>query len=155
MPRTRFTNAKQDKLLALIADGHTVTHAAREVGVGRRTVYDHRDDDPAFAVAFDQAVEEGGEILEQEARRRAVDGTTKPVYQGGVRVGQVQEYSDTLLIFLLKGRFPEKYRERHSVDATVTVRQVVEGLVQELGLTGDEAQAAIAEAEALLKAGKR
>jgi hypothetical protein len=50
--------------------------------------------------------------LEQEARRRAHDGVRKPVYQGGKRVGYIQEYSDTLLIFLLKGLRPEKYRER-------------------------------------------
>ncbi len=47
-----------------------------------------------------------------EAVRRAVEGTEKPVYQQGRLVGHVQEYSDTLLIFLLKGRRPEKYGEK-------------------------------------------
>lgn len=49
--------------------------------------------------------------LEREAMRRAHEGVRKPVYQGGKRVGFIQEYCDTLLIFLLKGLRPEKYRE--------------------------------------------
>ena len=55
----------------------------------------------------------GRNMLEDEAIRRAKDGVReKPVYQGGKLVGHVQEYSDTLLIFLLKGARPEKYRDR-------------------------------------------
>ena len=54
----------------------------------------------------------GADMLEDEAVRRAKDGVERPVYQGGKLVGHVQEYSDTLLIFLLKGARPEKYRDR-------------------------------------------
>ena len=51
-------------------------------------------------------------MLEDEAKRRAYEGVKKPVYQGGKRVGYVQEYSDTLLIFLLKGTNKAKYGDR-------------------------------------------
>jgi hypothetical protein len=44
--------------------------------------------------------------------RRARDGITEPVCQGGKLVGHVQKYSDSLLIFLLKGAKPKKYSER-------------------------------------------
>ncbi len=54
----------------------------------------------------------GADLLEDEAVRRAKDGVEEPVYQGGKLVGHVQKYSDTLLIFLLKGAKPEKFRER-------------------------------------------
>jgi hypothetical protein len=43
-------------------------------------------------------------------------GTLKPVYQGGKKVGAVREYSDTLLMFLLNGGRPEKYK--HRIDHT-------------------------------------
>ena len=43
------------------------------------------------------------DALEAEARRRAVEGVRKPVFYQGVICGWVGEYSDTLLIFLLKG----------------------------------------------------
>ena len=36
-----------------------------------------------------------------------------PVYYQGKEVGQIRKFSDTLLIFLLKGARPETYRERH------------------------------------------
>jgi hypothetical protein len=36
-------------------------------------------------------------------------------YEGGARVGEVREYSDTLLLAMLKGRRPDVYRERHEV----------------------------------------
>lgn len=53
--------------------------------------------------------------LEQEAIRRAVDGTNKPVFFQGEIVGFEKEYSDTLLVLLLKAHKPDKYRERSDV----------------------------------------
>jgi hypothetical protein len=45
-----------------------------------------------------------------------VDGTLEPVFHQGQEVGQVRKYSDTLLIFLLKGRKPDTYRDNVSVE---------------------------------------
>lgn len=89
-----------------------VTWAARDTGIHRTLVYDWQEKDDEFAHAFRAAEIEATETMEQEAYRRAVHGTEKPVYQSGALVGTVQEYSDTLLIFMLKARAPEKYRER-------------------------------------------
>lgn len=64
--------------------------------------------------------------MEQEAFRRAVEGTEKPVFgsmgfrMGSGEIGRVREYSDTLLIFLLKGARPEKYRERTEIRSDQT-----------------------------------
>ena len=58
--------------------------------------------------ATDEAVAEGIDLLEEEARRRAVDGVNKrPIYHRGVQVGEIAQYSDKLLIFLLERRRPE------------------------------------------------
>ena len=121
--RTKLTAKKRDDFLTLLSEGHTVTHAARAIGVSRQCVYDHRADDEAFAAAMEEALIEGGEALEQEARRRAVEGVTqeKPIYsRDGKLIDTVvtTEYSDTLLIFLLKGRLPEKYKDRVQQDTT-------------------------------------
>jgi hypothetical protein len=89
-----------------------VSRAAKSAGVDRRTVYRERERSGAFGEAWDDALEEGTDYLEEEARRRAYEGMRKPVYQGGRRVGEIQEYSDTLMIFLLKGRRREVYGDR-------------------------------------------
>jgi len=52
----------------------------------------------------------GGPEIHSVERPAAKCG--KPVYHGGKRVGFIREYSDVLLIFLLKGLRPAKYRER-------------------------------------------
>jgi hypothetical protein len=45
-------------------------------------------------------------VLEEEAVRRAYHGTERPIFQKGVQVGSVKEFSDSLLMFLLKSRDP-------------------------------------------------
>lgn len=74
-----------------------------------------RERDTAFAEQWDAAVEAGTDVLEDEALRRAKDGTNEPVFYQGVRCGLVRKYSDTLLIFLLKARRPAKFSDRQSV----------------------------------------
>ena len=83
--------------------------AARAAKIGRSTAYDLRDDDELFAAAWKVARYQSADVLESEAWRRAVTGTLKPVYQGGQLVGKIREYSDTLLIFLLKHADPERF----------------------------------------------
>lgn len=116
---TQFTPLKKKQFLELLRKTRNVSAACRKVGVSRITPYHARETDPEFAQAWDEVKEEHADILEAEAFRRAHDGTLKPVYQQGKKVGTVREYSDTLLIFLLKGNRPEKYRD--------TLRQEVSG----------------------------
>ncbi len=53
------------------------------------------------------AKEEVADLLEAEAWRRAVEGVEKPVgWYKGKPGGYVREYSDTLLIFPLRGLRP-------------------------------------------------
>lgn len=103
---------KQNFLEALAQTG-IITDAAQAAGVARETYYYWAEHDDAFATAAAAAKEMAADRLEKEMVRRAVDGVSKPVYQGGELVGAITEYSDTLLIFALKAMRPEKYRERH------------------------------------------
>ena len=77
----------------------------------------------AFLAAWEEAAEIGTKALEREAARRAYHGTLKPVYQGGVKVGEIREYSDALLMFLLRARKPKKYRENYKVQVGDTPGQ--------------------------------
>lgn len=90
-----------------------ITWACRQIRMTRRrTVYEWQEHDDTFAAEFRQAEIEATERMEEAAYERAVTGTLKPVYQQGAKVGTVREYSDTLLIFMLKARNPAKYRDK-------------------------------------------
>ncbi len=69
--------------------------------------------DPEFAQAFEEAKQIAAQNLEDEAYRRAVEGVDEDVFFKGEKCGVVKKYSDSLLTTLLKGMFPEKYRERY------------------------------------------
>jgi hypothetical protein len=95
-----------------------VSEACAAAQIGRQSAYDWRNDDADFAAAWDEALDEAADTMEREAWRRAVEGTEKPVFgslgrgEGTGEVGRIREYSDTLLIFMLKAARPEKFRER-------------------------------------------
>lgn len=92
--RTIRTPEKGERLLGKFRLGFSVAAACRAEKIGRQTYYDWRKADNAFAAAADDAIDEGTDYLEDKARDRAI------------------KESDTLMIFLLKGRRPEKYRDR-------------------------------------------
>lgn len=123
--------AWKEAFLGALGEHGMVTRACREVGIGRTTAYDARHADDAFAVAWADVEELTTERMEREAYRRAVEGVESDIfYRGGV-VGTEREFSDTLLIFLLKARRPDRYREnisvRHAGGVRVTVPQLDEG----------------------------
>ena len=132
--------------LAALADNGMVKYAAAIAGVTPDAAYMARRRDPEFARQFEEAVQASTVRLEQEAIRRAFHGTPKPVFQSGKLVGMMREYSDTLLIFLLKGRKPDTYRDNLRVDMAVDIRKAIESMSTD----PDEVAAAVAEAERLL-----
>lgn len=126
---TKVTARKKAEFLAaLSANGANVTKAAATTGISRVEWYRTRREEPDFAKAWEEALEHGTDALEDEAVRRGTEGTLRPVFHQGVECGQVREYSDTLLIFMLKARRPEKFKDRvsneHNVKA-LTLEQLV------------------------------
>jgi hypothetical protein len=81
-----------------------------------------------FAQAYGDAMEAGTDLIEQEARRRAVEGYDRPVFQRGKLVGVVRVYSDELAVMLLRGRRPEVYRDTKSQSASPTSIRIHGGL---------------------------
>ena len=105
-------------LLALQGNGGNISNACETAKVHADTVWSWRKTDEEFCAEVETVLNESTCVLEDEAVRRAHDGVKKPVYQGGMLVGFVQEYSDSLLMFLLRGRRPEKYKNRTSNEHT-------------------------------------
>jgi hypothetical protein len=100
-----------ETFLTAIAEGTHVRLAAARAKVHFTLPYKRRRTDDAFRAAWDEATGLGTEALEHEAARRAVHGAEEPVFYKGEQCGIVRRYSDTLLMFLLKARKPEVYRE--------------------------------------------
>ena len=113
----QFSTGKRKALfLRAVAGLGNVTAAAEHVGIDRTLHYHWVKVDEAYRAAFNAAMDMAGDRLEIAARRRAVDGVEEPVYQGGELVGRIRKFSDVLLIFLMKGANPEKYRENQRVE---------------------------------------
>jgi hypothetical protein len=115
--RTKQTDERVELFLATLSQGGTVTAAAEKANIGRRTIYDWKESDPEFAAQFEDAYQRGIAVLEDEAVRRAYHGVQRPVYQKGQIAGHVTEYSDSLLMFLLKSRDP-RFRDKTQVEMT-------------------------------------
>jgi transposase-like protein len=105
---TTCSPEKRAKILAALTDGASISRAARAAGVPRSTLYLWRRTDKVFAEAMAEAIETGTDLLEDEALRRGL------------------EYSDALLIFLLKARRPNKYVHRLATEG----HRRVEGRVE-------------------------
>lgn len=121
MANTALTAKKKAEFLAALEEHATVLHACKTVGVSRTCVYKYRQQDEDFALAWADAEERVIERMEREALRRGVDGTERDVYHQGIVVGQERQFSDTLLIFMLKSKRPEKYRENVKVEHSGSV----------------------------------
>jgi hypothetical protein len=94
------TDENRTAVLATLAAGGSLTLAAQAAGMARDALWRWRTDEPEFAKACKDAEESGTDRLEDEAMRRAL------------------EQSDTMMIFMLKARRPDKYRERSTVETT-------------------------------------
>ncbi len=127
----RTATVKPDQLDAFItalAGGSTVTAACKAGRMAKQTAYDWRQRDEDFAVRWADAVEEGTDALEDEAHRRAM------------------ETSDSLLMFLLKARRPDKFRDKVAVEHSGQIATPSAGELAEARRDGldDEMEAALA-----------
>lgn len=117
-----ISHPKKRAFLAAYAGLGAITKAAKVAGINRRSHQNWMDTEgpegEAYREAFDVAKSEACESLELEARRRALYGVPKNVYYLGKKIETIKEYSDTLLIFLMKGAMPTKYRENQRIEHT-------------------------------------
>jgi hypothetical protein len=123
-PRPTADWAKSAKLLGFIMRlglHGNVTRALKDAKCDRGYAYDKRGTDQEFAQAWDDAKKMGLDVLKDEAWRRAHDGVEKVKFHQGEPVkvkGKIyveREFSDTLLMFLIKQADPS-YREHFDVN---------------------------------------
>ena len=102
------------RFLEAIRSSGNVRLAARAAGIDRSTPYQRARRDPVFAAAWAEATEDAIDLLEAEARRRALAS------------------SDQLLMFLLRAHRPEKYRDRF--DVRLELQAEAERVAERLGV---------------------
>lgn len=76
----------------ILAQTGIVGRAADAAGIKRDVVYRWRKDHPAFATAWDAALEVGLTALEDEVKRRGFEGVEKPITHQG-QLTPVWEYA--------------------------------------------------------------
>lgn len=111
----RIRHVKKRLFLIAYSETGNLSFASEVAGIDRSTHYVWLKNDVKYAEAYEQAKDIAADALELEARRRAVEGVDEPVYYKGRAVGAVRKFSDTLLIVLLKGVMPEKYKDRQDI----------------------------------------
>jgi hypothetical protein len=95
--RTIRTPKTRAAILRALEQGWSVQGATRQAGIGYRSYYDWRDDDPQFRAEADAAIEAATDHLEDVARNRAI------------------QHSDLQLIFLLRSRRPHIYNRKQAI----------------------------------------
>ena len=95
-----------------LAESCNVTLSAQAIGMSRSHMHTLRRNDKTFAKDWDDAIQRATDALEHAARKRAMDGYQRPIYQRGELVGYEPCYSDNLMITLLKAHRPEKFRDK-------------------------------------------
>lgn len=151
-----FTGWEGDFLAAYRMTG-IIRASCVEARVSSNTVARMRKQSPAFEQAMMEAKDEAIDRMEAAALNRAVVGTTrtKGVYHQGKRVGEetITEYSDTLLIFLLKANRPEKYRDSVDHNHRMTaMHEEAKRISEQEGIPYDDI---VAEAERFMKASRK
>lgn len=122
---TNRTPQKKGRFLKLLRERGNATEAAKYAGISRGRAYAWRDEDPEFAAKWEEALEAGTDRLVEEAEKRALGG------------------SDTLLMFLIKGRRPEYATERrmtthqgevkhkHEVELSPELKELVQDAIEQ------------------------
>lgn len=110
---------------ALAETGHN-DRACEAAGIDRSNVYRRRQSDPDFAKVYQEALAISAVSLEAEAVRRAREGLRRMKFNAKTGEAYIDpetgkpyiehEYSDTLLLSLLKRHFPDLYKDKASVE---------------------------------------
>lgn len=118
---------RQDAFLRVLARLGNISAAAKAVAMSRENHYDWLADDPTYRERYNAAMVQAGAVLEENAFQRAIDGWLEPVYHEGRVAGHILRYDNRLLMDLLRGSMPEKYRERRDLqlNGNVNIKRLI------------------------------
>jgi hypothetical protein len=114
----RTKKKQQQDVLNAFEQYANISRACKKAKVPRRTFYNWLEEED-FRKQYEKSEAIAVGVLEDEATRRAIEGTLKPVFHKGKKIGSIREYSDTLTIVLLKARAPHKYKDRSQTDINI------------------------------------
>lgn len=102
----RWTKPKMVEFLRQLAATHSVSEAARRVGMHRRSAYKLRArlKGQPFDIAWEAAFRHGYDNLAHAALDRAINGVEVPHYNNGELVGTSRKYDERLTVALLAMR---------------------------------------------------
>jgi len=131
--RARQVAAKRS-FIAAFRDCASVKVACQLAKINRSTVSGWRKHDASFRALWEEVQDETAQSLEDEAVRRAYEGIKRPIYYRGkpLVIGRGKnkrqvydvEYSDQLLIILLKRYRPHLYRETTNIEHSGSINLV-------------------------------
>ena len=121
----RSKRKKQTDFIVKLSEFVSVSRACRLAKIPRATIFRWLNNDIAFKKQYANACEAALQRLEDEAVRRGFEGLLKPVYYQGKKIGTIREFSDTLLMALLKAKAPARYRDRAKAIDAVGVGEAV------------------------------
>src|SRR6266496_1399802 len=107
-------NRWQKAFLTALEKTGSVTEACAAAKISRVWAYECRKENPQFAEEWERALERGADALIDEARRRAFAG------------------SDLLLMFLLKGLQPQRWRESRATIPPAELNKMIEVELQRI-----------------------
>jgi hypothetical protein len=142
----RLADVWRPLFINALRNSANIRAACQSAGIARSAAYAARERSAEFAAAWDEALEEAVDTLEAAAWTRARDGVVrrKPIMFQGQKVNEevIVEYSDTVLIQLLKAHRPAKYREKFDVeivDTRARIQAAVAQVMHQTGKSRDEA----------------
>jgi len=128
------THLRQRAFLAAFAATCSIDGAAAAAKVPREHHYDWKNRDATYRAAFEAVQDQAAQRLEDEAVRRALEGVKRPMFYRGkaVKTGRGRsartvyevEYSDQLLITLLKRFRPALYREHTTTEVLGSIELI-------------------------------
>lgn len=159
----RTNLGRQAAFLAAFAECGNLSLSCQLSGVGRQTHYDWMRN-PDYRLRWEEARDTAVDMLAGEARRRAMGIDVPVIYQGSLCYPRlpngkrsrkpltIRQYSDVLLMFLLKAARPDIYRDNwrgelvHRTDVKVAhegpdLSRLTDGELNQLGRIIEAAQA--------------
>lgn len=112
------TLVKHDIFFAELAKHGLVATAAKTAQLDRSNMYKLKDKDLEFAARWAAALDLFADSLEAAAYARAVAGFKKGVWHQGQQVGEEIQYSDSLLLAMLKAKRKREYGDSSKVELT-------------------------------------
>jgi len=115
--KTKLTVALKGAFLKELAEnGGIVTHAVETMNISRMALYTERGKDEEFKALWERCVDIGFDLLVDEAKVRAYEGTKEELHYKGELTGDtIRKKSDYLMGLMLKAH-RRRFRDRLAVE---------------------------------------